>query len=78
MIIKKKPVAIFCFALLLGILPFMGLAQYLPNQGGDPDLQEEENEEPQAPIDGGISLLLAAGAAYGAKKCYELNKHRKR
>ncbi|AFM06245.1 hypothetical protein Fleli_3943 [Bernardetia litoralis DSM 6794] len=24
-----------------------------------------------APIDGGISLLLAAGAAYGAKKVYE-------
>lgn len=24
-----------------------------------------------APIDGGLSLLLAAGAAYGAKKVYE-------
>ena len=24
-----------------------------------------------APIDGGLSLLLAAGAAYGAKKVYD-------
>jgi hypothetical protein len=25
----------------------------------------------QVPIDGGLSLLLAAGAAYGAKKVYD-------
>jgi hypothetical protein len=25
----------------------------------------------QAPIDGGLSILLAAGAAYGAKKVYD-------
>ncbi|NCP85659.1 MAG: hypothetical protein GW823_12415 [Bacteroidetes bacterium] len=27
-----------------------------------------------APIDGGLSLLLAAGAAYGAKKVYDFRK----
>ncbi len=32
-----------------------------PDPGGDPD----------APIDGGISLLVAAGAIYGAKKIKE-------
>jgi hypothetical protein len=36
------------------MLPFFALAQ-------DP-------ENPDAPIDGGLSLLLAAGAAYGVKK----------
>jgi hypothetical protein len=29
---------------------------------------------PVIPIDGGISLLLAAGAAYGIKKVYNNNK----
>lgn len=29
---------------------------------------------PPVPIDGGISLLLAAGAALGGKKLYDLNK----
>jgi hypothetical protein len=36
-------------------LPFFAMAQ---DPGGGPD----------APIDGGLSLLLAAGAAYGVKK----------
>ena len=29
---------------------------------------------PCVPIDGGITLLMAAGAAYGAKKFYESRK----
>ncbi len=32
--------------------------------GGDPDV----------PIDGGVSLLIAAGVAYGAKKAYDKRK----
>ena len=42
--------------LVVTALPFFAMAQTDP--GGDPD----------APIDGGLSLLLAAGAAYGVKK----------
>ena len=34
--------------------------------GGDPDV----------PIDGGIGLLLAAGALYGSKKIYDLRKRK--
>lgn len=34
--------------------------------GGDPDAE--------IPIDGGISLLIAAGVAYGAKKAYDKRK----
>ena len=37
------------------LLPFFAMAQ---DPGGGPDV----------PIDGGLSLLLAAGAAYGVKK----------
>ena len=39
----------------VSILPFFAMAQ---DPGGGPDV----------PIDGGLSLLLAAGAAYGVKK----------
>ena len=31
-------------------------------------------DPPSAPIDGGLSWLLAAGAAYGAKKIYDYRK----
>lgn len=30
----------------------------------------------QVPIDGGVLLLAAAGAAYGAKKVYNKRKHK--
>ncbi|MFT3946001.1 MAG: hypothetical protein QM763_10065 [Agriterribacter sp.] len=36
-----------------------------PDPGGDPDA---------VPIDGGVSLLVAAGVAYGAKKAYDKRK----
>ena len=42
-------------------LPFFALAQ---DPGGGPD----------APIDGGLSILLAAGAAYGVKKYRDVTK----
>ncbi|MBN8788152.1 MAG: hypothetical protein J0I84_13760 [Terrimonas sp.] len=37
-----------------------------PDPGGDPDTE--------VPIDGGVSLLIAAGVAYGAKKAYDKRK----
>ena len=46
--------------IVITVLPFFALAQ---DPGGGPDV----------PIDGGLSLLLAAGAAYGVKK-YRSNK----
>ena len=47
--------------MVVSILPFFAMAQ---DPGGGPD----------APIDGGVSLLLAAGAAYGVKKYREHKK----
>ena len=41
--------------IVITVLPFFAMAQ---DPGGGPDV----------PIDGGLSLLLAAGAAYGIKK----------
>ncbi|PCH85621.1 MAG: hypothetical protein COB88_09645 [Flavobacteriales bacterium] len=41
-----------------------------PGGGGDPPCWPA----PCVPIDGGVSLLLAAGLAYGGKKAYEIIK----
>jgi len=47
-------------------------------QAGPPPPPQSGNtgggQAPPVPIDGGISLLLAAGAALGGKKLYDLNK----
>ncbi len=63
---KLKPfltTAILTVVSLLMYLPSV-LAQ-LPDPRGDPD---------EIPIDGGLSLLIAAGVAYGAKKAYDKRK----
>ncbi|MBA3664537.1 MAG: hypothetical protein H0W61_10060 [Bacteroidetes bacterium] len=54
---------------------FLGFAQLLhsappPPPGGAPACWPP----PCVPIDGGISVLIAAGAAYGAKKLYNSRK----
>lgn len=52
--------------LLVGILFFPVLlhAQAPPDPGGDPDV----------PVDGGLSILLAAGIGYGVKKIHDQRK----
>lgn len=56
------------FCLLVLLLPLTILAQ-------DPDNSDEWDEDPEEiPIDGGVSLLIAAGAGYGLKKIHELRK----
>ena len=63
---KLKPLlttaalSIVCFLMYVPSV----LAQGPDNPGGDPDI----------PIDGGLSLLIAAGVAYGAKKAYDKRK----
>lgn len=52
---KKRDVYITLLLLLCVAIPMITLAQ------GPPDPED-------TPIDGGLSLLLAAGAAYGVKK----------
>jgi hypothetical protein len=47
-------------------LSFVAVAQL-----GDP------GEDPDAPIDGGVSLLLAAGVGYGIKKARDQRKKAK-
>ena len=51
------------FVCALGYAPSL---KAQPDPGGDPDTE--------VPIDGGVSLLIAAGVAYGAKKAYDKRK----
>lgn len=54
-----------CFLLVIGLLT--SYAQFPPEFDDGPD-------DPDAPIDSGIALLLAAGAGYGIKKLYKKDK----
>ncbi|MGN6567149.1 MAG: PID-CTERM protein-sorting domain-containing protein [Flavipsychrobacter sp.] len=61
----KALVTTLLIVCVLLCLPSLLHAQGMPGDpGGDPDV----------PIDGGLSLLLAAGAGYGAKKVNDRRK----
>jgi hypothetical protein len=59
----KMIVAPGVFFALLSLLPAICLAQL-----GDPAV------DPDAPIDGGVSVLIAAGVGYGIKKYRDANR----
>lgn len=63
------------FKSLILLFLFIGFSYVLhaappPPPGGSPACWPP----PCIPIDGGLSFLVAAGAAYGAKKIYDLRK----
>ncbi len=60
---NKQIILIFSFILAF-ILPILCIAQGDP--GGDPGV----------PFDGGASILIAAGAAYGVKKVRDQSKQK--
>ncbi len=49
-----------------------------PGNGGPPVFEEETPPPTGVPIDGGATLLLAAGAGYGLKKLRDRQKRNKR
>jgi hypothetical protein len=63
----KKAIYFTLFLWLVVHFPTVSLAQ------GPVD----PSEDPEIPIDGGVSLLLAAGAAYGTKKLINKRKAKK-
>ncbi len=57
---------------MLMALPLLNFAQPLPSQNGN---GSNVGQIPVgAPIDGGASILLALGAAYGLKKVFSVRK----
>lgn len=72
MILARKKITKFALLILLTLaLPIINYAQ--PPDPGDGN---GGGGDPEAPIDGGVSLILAAGAAAGARKIYKLNKEK--
>lgn len=70
MISITKKLKTFAVAFLVVLaLPIVSVAQ--PPDPGD------SNPDPDTPIDGGVSLILAAGAAAGARKLYKDRKAKK-
>lgn len=68
MIRIKKYVILTGVLLLVNVIqPFNGIAQTVSDPGCDP-------LDPLCPIDGGLSLLIAAGIGLGAKKAYDKKK----
>lgn len=57
------------FALLLTLA--LGTSAFAQGEPGFDDDVED------TPVDGGISLLIGAGIAYGVKKAYQLKKENK-
>jgi hypothetical protein len=59
------------YLLLLGIALMITAGSFAQETDGDPG---GGPGDPDVPFDGGISLLVAAGVAYGAKKAHEAKK----
>lgn len=59
--------------MLLGIL-LMTLVELHAQPTGDPTGDPDATPVEEVPIDGGLSLLLGAGIAYGAKRAYTKRK----
>ena len=65
-----RVLAVFTLLLLLN-----GYSQFCVAQiGGPGDPPDDPAGDPDAPIDGGISLLIAAGVGYGLKKAHDKRK----
>lgn len=60
-----KYLLMVCLVFICMAMPYSGFAQ--PDPGCDP-------LDPACPIDGGLSLLIAAGIGIGAKKAYDAKK----
>jgi hypothetical protein len=60
----KLLLSIVTIVLFIAVPTLLHAQDGVPDPGGDPDV----------PIDGGLSLLLAAGVGYVAKKGYDARK----
>ena len=72
----KKAIKILVISAFILTAPLIMLAQNPPhpNNGGGGPGAGNTPVGGGAPIDGGLSILLVLGAAYGSKKVFELKK----
>jgi hypothetical protein len=71
---KRKRLLISFMAIALFCAPVFSFAQ---EDCYDPDINPGGNPDNPCPIDGGLSLLIAAGIGLGAKKAYDSKKKEK-
>jgi hypothetical protein len=67
--VVKKIIRLFIILIVINILPFANKAQGTPT---DPCTDPID----PCPIDGGVSLLIAAGISIAAKKAYDRKKQK--
>ena len=74
-ILKSNLLPILLLIIIVMVLPLMGISQDPPGPGdtggGNPD------DAGSVPIDGGLSLVIAAGVGYGVKKIRDYNKKKR-
>ena len=58
----------------LGCILFLSIFLSMMVLGQTPTTPSDPNIDPDAPIDGGVSLLVAAGIGYGIKKVKDNRK----
>jgi hypothetical protein len=75
---KPIKIAVFLLICTLSFLALTARADYGNGNGHgyghDKDKHHDKHEGKKVPIDGGISLLVAAGAALGAKRVFQKNQ----
>ena len=65
---RNQTISSMILAVIVLVIPMMSIAQPGFDPGGSPDV----------PVDGGLSLLLAAGAGYVVKKGYDRRKRKEK
>jgi hypothetical protein len=71
----KKMIKFVAVAAFLMVLPLAMSAQTPPHPGDGNGGAPGPGDPPVgAPIDGGLSIMLVLGAAYGAKKAFKFGK----
>ncbi len=72
---KTKLILILLFSVYF-IADIIAAPTFPGGTGGGPGGHPDCWPPPCVPIDGGISLLIAAGAIYGGKKLYDARKEK--
>ena len=72
---KNNLLPLLIFVIIMMLLPLMGISQEVPPGPGDTG--EGGNPDGSVPIDGGLSVVIAAGVGYGVKKLRDFNRKRK-
>lgn len=72
----RSPLFYMLLIIIILLFPMLGISQPGPGGGGGTGSNPDDTGG-SVPIDGGLSLLLAAGVGYGVKKLRDYNRLKK-